>query len=80
MADPLEDLESAVERGEGINFIPCVKWVRRGVAKTDPDKVKLSPQELAAIIEQTGGALKVMIFNQACVPNMFVFYGKARKI
>ena len=90
MADPLEDLESAVERGEGINFVPCIKWVRRGVAKSDPDKVrtfdlmirrirflnlnlilfcyfisisfqvKLSADELAAIIEQTGGALKVI--------------------
>jgi len=58
MADPLEDLQTAVERGEGVNFVPCLKWVRRGVAKSDPDKVKLSPEELAAIIEQTGGALK----------------------
>ena len=99
MADPLEDLESAVERGEGINFVPCIKWVRRGVAKSDPDKVrtfdlmirrirllsinfnlilfcyfisisfqvKLSADELAAIIEQTGGALKV-IFSPYIIP------------
>ena len=102
MADPLEDLESAVERGEGINFVPCIKWVRRGVAKSDPDKVrtfdlmirrirflnlnlilfcyfisisfqvKLSADELAAIIEQTGGALKV-IFSPYIIWQLIIF-------
>ena len=58
MADPLENLESEIERGEGVNFVPCLMWVKRGAAKSDPDKVKLSPEELNAIIEQTRGALK----------------------
>jgi len=56
--DPLEELEALANKGESVNFIPCLTWVRRGVAKADPDKVKLTQEELAAIIEKTDGELK----------------------
>jgi len=56
--DPLEELEALAAKGESINFIPCLTWVQRGVAKHDPDKVKLTQEELAAIIQKTGGELK----------------------
>ena len=36
----MDDLEDLVEKGDGINFIPCVKWVKRGAAKSQPEKVK----------------------------------------
>ena len=36
-----------------INFIPCLTWVSRGVAKTVPDRVKLTTEELSAVISQT---------------------------
>ena len=36
-----------------INFIPCLTWVRRGVAKPDPERVKLTSDELTAVIKQT---------------------------
>jgi len=41
--DPLCDLEKICEKGDGggTNFIPCLKWVQRGVAKADPEKVKI---------------------------------------
>ncbi len=35
------------------NFIPCITWVRRGVAKPEPDRVQLSRDELASLIEKT---------------------------
>eukprot|EP00092_Neocalanus_flemingeri_P038984 GFUD01042438.1.p1 GENE.GFUD01042438.1~~GFUD01042438.1.p1 ORF type:complete len:552 (+),score=182.11 GFUD01042438.1:59-1714(+) len=36
-----------------INFIPCITWVKRGVAKPDPERVKLTSEELTAVIKQT---------------------------
>jgi len=36
-----------------INFIPCLTWVKRGVAKPDPERVKLTSEELTAVIKQT---------------------------
>ena len=49
----MDDLEELVERGDGVNFIPCVKWVPRGAAKAVPEKVKLTQEELATVIEKT---------------------------
>lgn len=33
-----EDWEDEVA-GQNVNFIPCVKWIKRGVAKSQPEKV-----------------------------------------
>jgi len=37
-----------LEKGNGINFVPCLTWVRRGVAKPDPEHVKLTSEELSS--------------------------------
>lgn len=51
----MDDLETEPDK---INFVPCLKWVRRGKAKSRPDKVQLDQSELAAIIEQTKSKLE----------------------
>jgi len=49
---------SDLEGGESkVNFIPCLKWVRRGVSKPEPERVKLSKEELIQVIEQTKGTI-----------------------
>lgn len=47
-----EDVEQA-----SLNFIPCLAWIRRGVAKLNPEKVELTKEELEALIGKTKGDL-----------------------
>ena len=47
------DLVDEKDPESHINFIPCLPWVRRGVAKPVPDRVKLTTEELSAVINQT---------------------------
>ncbi|CAH1961226.1 unnamed protein product [Acanthoscelides obtectus] len=35
-----------------INFVPCIRWVRRGVASEKPTEVKLTRDELTKIIKE----------------------------
>ncbi|XP_026680534.1 periodic tryptophan protein 1 homolog isoform X1 [Diaphorina citri] len=35
-----------------MNFVPCIKWVTSGVAKSNPEKIKLSPDELKRLIAE----------------------------
>lgn len=35
-----------------INFIACVNWVKKGVAKEVPEKVDLNKDELKRLIEE----------------------------
>ncbi|XP_044255821.1 periodic tryptophan protein 1 homolog [Tribolium madens] len=42
-----------------VNFITCVKWVKKGVAKSQPEKVQLSKAELVQVIKATKKKLRV---------------------
>ncbi len=53
-------MDELAEGSSGINFIPCVKFVRRGVAKALPEQVKLSKKDLEQVIEQTASGLAKM--------------------
>jgi len=54
----MEGLMELEKTGSSINFIPCLTWVRRGVAKPDPERVKLTTEELTAVIQETQKNLK----------------------
>jgi hypothetical protein len=46
-----------------MNFVPCVAWVRKGIAKPVPEKVQLSPEELKTLIESTKEELGWVILS-----------------
>ncbi len=46
----MDDIEDVPHN---VNVITCLKWVRRGMAKQSPEKVKLTQEELAGIIQKT---------------------------
>ncbi|XP_047098262.1 periodic tryptophan protein 1 homolog [Schistocerca piceifrons] len=46
------------EGTERLNFIPCVRWVKKGVAAENPHKVTLTDEEMKEIIEQAGCEIK----------------------
>ena len=35
----MDELEEYSGDSKGVNFIPCLKFIQRGVAKSQPDKV-----------------------------------------
>ncbi|XP_075234517.1 periodic tryptophan protein 1 homolog [Lycorma delicatula] len=41
-----------------MNFISCAKWIKKGVAKSNPEKVQLTPEELQRIINTTRDDIK----------------------
>ncbi|PNF40490.1 putative periodic tryptophan protein 1 [Cryptotermes secundus] len=43
-----------------VNFIPCVKWVRKGVAKEIPEKVQLTEEELQEILNETRAEVRTV--------------------
>ncbi|XP_060530527.1 periodic tryptophan protein 1 homolog [Cylas formicarius] len=42
-----------------VNFVPCLRWVKRGAASPNPAKVQLSKNELVEIIKDTKHKLRV---------------------
>ncbi|GFQ67184.1 periodic tryptophan protein 1 homolog [Trichonephila clavata] len=36
-----------------MNFIPCVAWIPKGIAKRCPEKLQLTPEELKKLIQET---------------------------
>ena len=51
----MDEVEDLFEKGEGngINFIPCVKWVQRGVAKSEPEKVRTKKIKVNQMFSRT---------------------------
>ncbi|XP_018320830.1 periodic tryptophan protein 1 homolog [Agrilus planipennis] len=48
-----------IENKPNVNFVSCVKWVKKGIAKFNPDKVQLTKVELARMIQETRRNLRV---------------------
>jgi len=52
------DLEGFEDTESKVCFVPCLKWVKKGAAKQNPEKVQLTKEELAEIINETKSKLQ----------------------
>lgn len=56
-------MEIDAKSAPNVNFIPCVKWVKKGIANTNPVKLQLSKNELVQIINETREKLQETEIN-----------------
>lgn len=47
-----------------MNFVPCLTWVKSGVAKATPEKLQLSQEELKRLIEETKADIKDTLVDE----------------
>lgn len=66
----MEDDQAEQEAQSVVNFIPCLSFVRRGVAKEQPEKVNLTKEELAKIIKDTKKELEYVNWKKNFFPNV----------
>jgi len=46
-------------------FVSCTTWIKKGASKRQPDKVELTKEELAKVIEETKGKLRDVEIDSA---------------
>ena len=54
---------------KSMNFVPCMTWIKRGVAKAHPEQVVVTEDELKKIIDETKDELQEMGISSSADPS-----------